>query len=102
MITTINGYVMTELYQGERKLKSKVTSGFASVQQKSALIKLKVLGEAVIVQGTKAITIPEGCYILVKEEILYTHKHLTQQYEIDGSPNKFMLVDSTAIIGMEI
>jgi hypothetical protein len=91
---------MTEIYKGERKIKSKVSAGFASIQQKSNLVKLKVLESALINTSNETYHIGNDCYVLVKEEALYTQNHLTQQFEIDGQERKFMLIDYSYIVGV--
>ena len=98
---TINNYIMTELYKGQKKLQTKISSGFASVQQKSNLIKLKVLADAVLQYGSEILHIEKDCKIIVKEEDLHTQKHLTSRYEIKDNEGQFMLVDSNYIVGIE-
>ena len=98
---TLNGFVMTEIYCGERKIQTKVTSGFASVQQKANIVKLKVLQDAQITYGNSVITIPKDGYVYVKEENLYTQKHLTQKFEISGDSRQFILLDFNYVVAYD-
>lgn len=98
---TINNFVMTELYKGKRKIQTKVSSGFASVQQKSNLVRLKVLADAVLQYGSETLHIEKDCVVILREEDLYTQKHLTKRYEMKDNHGEFMLIDLNYIIGIE-
>lgn len=94
--------VITEIYKSAKKIKPKINSGFASVSQKNNLVSLKVLYNATIfTRAQTSISIQEGQFILVKEELLHTQKHLLQQFQINEEGVNFMLIPSDYIVGIQ-
>lgn len=67
-VTSYNNIVICEPYKGARKVQSKVTSGFASVEQKSKIVGLKVLVDSVI---SEKLTIKAGDVVYLAEERLF-------------------------------
>ena len=49
---TLNNNLLVRAYKGENKIKSKVSSGFATVQQKSTLVPLEAV-ESFEIEGTE-------------------------------------------------
>lgn len=90
MIKSYNQQVICEPYLGARGIKSKISSGVAIVQQKTSVIGLKVLRDAVI---DDSITIKKGDTLFIKEEILHTYKEFSQPLECSDISAPFILVN---------
>ncbi len=99
-ITTTNFQIMTELYQGSKTPKAKTVSGFSQVQQKSTIVVLTVLADAVFHREGSTISIEKGSKVLLREEDLATQKHLVKKYTIGDSEKQFMLIDFSNVVGV--
>lgn len=93
---TINNYIITEPYMGEKKIEAKISRGFAMVSQKTNLVGLKVLVDAHLADG---VTIPQGSKVYIKEEVLYTQTWAKDTLDIkDEGFGGFILVDAKNIV----
>lgn len=85
-----NDWVIVEPYKGAKKLETKVTSGFATIKQKSTLIGLTVLVDNV--------------YFKKGEKVYFTEEELTssswsrKELECDAIDGKFIMAPKTSVI----
>jgi hypothetical protein len=98
-LVSVNDFVITEPYTGEKKLEANVKSGFAYVSQKNSLVGLKVLFDAKLKDGS---TIKQGQKIFIKEEILYKQKWATDTFTIkDSKISNFVVVELKDVVAIE-
>jgi len=90
MIKSFNHQIITEPYKGSTGIKSKISSGVAVVQQKSGVIGLKVLRDAIV---DDALTIKKGATVYVREDILHTNKNYAHPLECDEISEPFVLMN---------
>jgi len=85
-----NMQIITEPYKGSTVIKSKISSGVAVVQQKSGVIGLKVLRDAVI---DDKLTISKGDTVFIREDILHVNKNYSAPLECSEMSDQFVLVN---------
>ena len=100
-MNTLHSNLMVEPWKGDRKLKAKVSNGFASISQKSNIVKLKVLVDAHINYAGNTMIISKGSHVLVSEELLFTNKQALKTVTIEEGATEYMLLDFNYIIGIE-
>jgi len=98
MTKTINK-VLTEVYKHDGALRSQVKSGFATISQKSKIVKLKVLHDAIVSVGDTSVNIKAGSKLLISEEILYSAPWAKNPTNLDDY--QCIVVEPTYIIGFE-
>lgn len=99
-IKTLHGHIMVEPWKGDRKIKSKISNGFASVLQKTNIVKLKVLVDAKVNYANSTLDIAEGSFILVSEELLLVSKQSLKTVTIEEGTQEYMLIDINNVIGV--
>lgn len=93
MMHTVNKLALTP-YNGVRKLESTGENrGFATVKQKTKLVPLELVVDALIVTDRSEMTLKKGSKVYFKEETLATQQWSRQVYEIDGKSEKFVLAE---------
>ncbi len=90
---TFNNKLMLKPYVYTGEIRANVSSGFATVEQKSKMIGLEVLVEAFVTIGQQNIFIPQGSIAYISEETLHTNGWSKKTYTCDSIDNKFILVD---------
>lgn len=90
--------IAVKAYKKERKLEAKVTSGFATTKQKSTLVGLEVLADAILFFGHEPIVVEKGSTAYFKEEDLYANQWARYEYEIDGMEDKFALAEPNYLV----
>jgi hypothetical protein len=90
MIKSYNQVIICEPYSGSKGLRTKISSGLASVEQKTGVIGLKVLKDAIIDENLK---IAAGSVVFIKEEILSTHPFYTTKHSCKGFKGEFVLAN---------
>jgi hypothetical protein len=99
---TVNNKLLVEPPQGERKLETKLQSGFASIKQKSNLVGLKVLKDATVqITEQDSLKIPSGSMVYVMEDFLYTQHKVLPKVEFDGDDKKYMILDFSNVIAVD-
>jgi hypothetical protein len=98
MIQSYNHQIITEPYTGATGIKSKITSGVSVVQQKSGVIGLKVLQDAVI---DDKLTIKKGSTVFIKEEILHVNKNYSHPLECSKLNFSFVLMNFAHVAFVE-
>lgn len=92
-------------YTKERKLEAKVNSGFAVTKQKSTLVAVEVMAEAVLFFGSEEpLTIPKGSKAYFKEEDLYANQWARHKYEAEDVEEEFALAEPNylVMVGYEV
>jgi hypothetical protein len=100
LITAVNNLIITEIYTSQKKIKTVVNSGFASISQKGNLVSLTVLADAIVSKDGDSITINKGSKVLIKEELLHNQKTLVQRFQINEIGDYFMIVPFEYIVGI--
>lgn len=81
-------------YTGERKIEAEVKSGFASVKQRSTLIALTLVADAIVSYGRENISLKKGDKVLFEEKMLATNKWSKHTYNSpDISEKDFIIAD---------
>jgi hypothetical protein len=95
---SLNNRFILEPYSGDRTLKSKNEVGFALVQQKTSIVGLRLLMDAVVFSGTQCgVPYSKGSLAYIKEELLFTQPWASKVYESDAIEGKFIIVDAAHI-----
>lgn len=88
---SVNHMLVCEPYKGSKGLKSKISSGVAIVQQKTAVVGLKVLMDS---QISKDEVVKAGDTVYIKEEILIQFKdQYSRTLECEEVSGEFVLVN---------
>jgi hypothetical protein len=90
---SFNNRLIVEAYKKEG-LKSRVSNGFAMVEQKVAVKGLTVLMDAKLSDGT---FVPKGSTAYIKEELLHTASWAQKILESDTFRIPFIIVDMTNV-----
>ena len=94
MKMSFNNKLILKPYEGERKIRANISSGFAKIQQKTNLIGLELLVEF---KGD-SIIIPEGATVFFKEELLYNSDWSRKTYDCPVVKEKFILAEFGNVI----
>lgn len=66
---SMNGKLILEPYVGGKNIKSEVRAGFSTIKR-SQLVGLKVLSDALVIQGSGEILILKDSIVFISEEVL--------------------------------
>ena len=88
---SLNGKFIVEPYKGSGKLKAKISGGFATVEQKTNLVGLKLLVDAIIPSGSMSHFYEKGSIVYFSEETLHIGDWSKQTYTLDSIGEKFIL-----------
>jgi hypothetical protein len=94
MSISYNNKLICETYKEDRTLRTKVSSGFATVEQKSRVIGLTVLVGAKLANGDY---VPAGSKAYVKEKLLRDSPMFKESFEADTLSERFLVVDITLV-----
>ena len=98
---TINNKLILEPYKGKNKIEAQVTSGFATVKQKSTLIGLKLLADGKVAIGKDMVDVKKGQTIFFPEEILHAHDWSKKTFNLEGSEQKFIIAEALHAVAVE-
>ena len=101
MIESVNNKLILEPYRGVKKLKSKISSGFATVEQRTALVGLKVLAKGVISTINWTTAVNEGDVVYFSEEVLYTQSWSTNSLTSAAINVPFIVAEGAYAIMIE-
>lgn len=87
--TSLNNRLIVEVYK-KGELRSKVSNGFATIDQKSTLKGLKVLVDGKLNDGT---LVRSGSTVYIREEALHTQAWAQKSLECDFVGQPFLIVD---------
>ena len=90
---SLNNRLLIEVYK-KGELRSKVTNGFATIDQKSTLKGLRVLVEGKLNDGT---IIRRDSIAYIREEVLHTQAWAQKSLECEFIPQPFLIVDALFI-----
>lgn len=86
---SFNNRLILEIYK-KSELRSKISNGFASIDQKTTLKGLKVLVETKLNDGT---LIRKNSLAYIKEELLHTQVWAQKPLECEAIGQSFIIVD---------
>jgi len=100
---TVNRKIMVKPYISDRKIKSKVSNGFASIIQKSNIIPLEVMADSDLGPNTLSehTYLKKGSMVYVLEEFLHAHQKVLTKFTIKDKGEEFMLIDYSNVIMIE-
>lgn len=93
--------IMVEPYIGKRSIRANTSTGFASIEQRSTILRLKVLADCEIFVNNNIVKIKKDQIVLISEELLYSQQRVLKKYNIKDKKEQFMLLDFNNIIGIE-
>lgn len=96
MIFTTNNLVATECFVNTKKIEQKIVNGFARVETKEKILKLKVKAPF----ENANFSVKEGDYVLVKESDFLQKQLSTAPYSIPGIEGEVNLLYADRVIGM--
>ena len=98
----INKYTTNKLalepYEGSGKIEAQVSSGFATVKQKTTLVGLRLLADVRIIQnGSILLCVGKGAKIYFTEETLHAAAWSKKTYECAAIEGKFILAEPSQV-----
>ena len=96
-----NNKLILEPYKGSGKIESKVSSGFATIKQKSTLIGLKLLADGKVAIGKDMIDVKKGQTVFFSEEILHAHDWSKKTFNLEGSEEKFIIAEAAHVVAIQ-
>ena len=93
---TVNNLVATECFVNTKKIEQKVVSGFARVENKEKILKLKVKVDF----SNTSFSVKAGEFVLVKESDFMQKQLSTVPYTIPGVEGEVNLLYVERIIGV--
>lgn len=97
MIFTTNNLIATECFVNTKKIEQKVVSGFARVDSKEKILKLKV--KATFKNDNFSVEV--GDFVLVKESDFLQKQLSTVPYSLPGIEGEVNLIYSERVVGVE-
>lgn len=91
---SLNNRVIVEAYKTDKSLRANVSSGFATIAQKSALKGLKVLVSTTLSDGRE---IPAGSTAYIREEILHTAAWAKTPMDCESIEGQFFVIDAAFV-----
>lgn len=95
MMKSVNGRILCEPYTGSKALQSQVSSGFATVKQKSGLIGLKVIADAKLSDGTE---VKAGQTAYFSEEMLSITQWPFHHMNCKDIPTPFVIAPCEQVV----
>lgn len=87
---SLNNRIIVEAYKTDKSLRANVSSGFATIAQKTALKGLTILVGTTLTDGR---VIPAGAVAYIREEILHTAAWAQKALECDTIKTPFLVVE---------
>lgn len=94
---SVNNKILLQPYEGSNKIEANVSSGFATIKQKSSLIGLKLLVDAEI-DGK---LIKKNSTVLIEEVVLSTSPWAKKTYECSEIKERFIIADKAFVIAVK-
>lgn len=98
---TVNNKLILEPYKSKGKIEAQVSSGFASIKQKSTLVGLKLLADGKVMIGKDAMDVKKGQTVFFPEEILHAHDWSKKTFNLEGSEEKFIVAESIYVVAVQ-
>lgn len=90
--------LVLEPYKGRGKIEAQVSSGFATVKQKTNLVGLRLLEDANVIYGTERYTVPKGSKVYFTEETLHSSPWAKKVFTSDFMKEQFILAEPSAVV----
>lgn len=97
----VNNKLILEPYKSKGKVEAQVTSGFASIKQKSTLIGLKLLADGKVSIGKDMVDVKKGQMVFFPEEILHSHEWSKKTFNLEGSEEKFIIAEAIHVVAVK-
>ena len=97
----VNNKLILEPYKGKGKVEAQVTSGFASIKQKSTLIGLKLLADGKLTIGKDMVDVKRGQVVFFPEEVLHAHEWSKKTFNLEGSEEKFIIAEAIHAVAVQ-
>lgn len=98
-LTSFNDKLILEPYQGANKVEAKVSSGFATIKQKSTLIGLKCLASATVpISHDKSLEVSPGDTVYFSEEILHSSDWAKKAHDCDALKKPFIIAPASQVV----
>ncbi|HHB52038.1 MAG TPA: hypothetical protein ENK75_03190 [Saprospiraceae bacterium] len=94
----MNNRVITKPYAGKRGIRQKVTSGFATVEQKGKLIGLEVLVDATVIFNNVEQKLKAGDIAFFPEDLLHGAAWSNKIMSCDEIKEPFIMTDGGSIV----
>jgi hypothetical protein len=86
--------LVVEAYEGDRSLRSNNATGFAMIDQRSAIKGLKTLADAWLAVGSSHTElVPKGSMVYIREELFFQPGWAQKIYTSDDIEGRFIIVD---------
>jgi hypothetical protein len=96
---SLNKFII-EPYLGDRSLRANTSSGFAMIEQRTAVKPFKTLMDAVLTLGHSAEVFPAGSTVYIREELLFQPGWAQKIFNTDEM--RFMIVEPSVIEFIEM
>lgn len=90
-----NNNVICRPYEKKGGIRKKITSGVATMEQKTKLVGLEILEDAFI---NKDISLKKGSIAYIKEEVLHSTKQYSLPLSCDDMKHNFIMVNFGHIV----
>lgn len=98
---SVNNKLILEPYKSKGKIESKVSSGFATIAQKSTLVGLKLLADGKVMIGKDMVDVQRGQIAYFPEEVLHAHDWSKKTFHLEGSEENFIIADSVYVVAIK-
>jgi hypothetical protein len=98
---SVNSKLILEPYKGKGKAEAQVTSGFASIKQKSTLVGLKLLADGKVAIGKDMVDVKKGQTVFFSEEVLHASDWSKKTFNIEGSEEKFIIAEALHVVAVQ-
>ncbi len=93
--------LLVEPYTGNGKPEAEVKSGFATVKQRSSLVGLKLLADAVVTHGSVTTTYAKGSVAYFKETDLATIHWTKTRMTCDAIEGEFVIAEYSNVVAIK-
>ncbi len=98
---SVNSKLILEPYKDSGKIEARVTSGYATIKQKSTLIGLKLLADGKLSIGKDMIEVKKGQVVFFPEDVLHASDWAKKQFNLDGSEEKVILGEASYAVAVK-
>jgi hypothetical protein len=88
---SINKFIV-EAYTGDRSLRANTTSGFAMIENRTALQALKTVADAEVVVGEFRSFVPKGSTVFIQESKFFEPGWAQKVFTSEGIEGNFIIV----------
>lgn len=94
-----NNHLILKPYGGAKKIEANISSGFATIKQKTTLIGLEALVDCTIVSASATqYEIKKGQKVYFQEESLYASEWSKKKYTSDALDDEFIIAPGNFVV----